>query len=86
MNYILSEHVLTRAEERSIPQTIIDQVLSNPDQIVDDESGETGQKVYQAIIDFETGKRYLVRVFVNTVREPNVVKTVYRTSKISRYV
>lgn len=31
------------------------------------------------------GKTYLLRVMVNATREPPVVVTVYRTSKIARY-
>ena len=82
-NYVLSNHVKQRAIERGITLEIIDEILNFPEQIIDEE--EIGQKVYQSIITFSEKKTYLVRVFVNTLKEPNVVKSVYRTSKIDKY-
>ena len=64
---------------------MIEDILDSPDQIVDDESGEVGQKVYQSIVKLSEKKTYLVRVCVNTDKQPNVTKTVYLTSKIRRY-
>ncbi len=64
---------------------MIREILSNPDQIVDDKTGEEGQKVFQSIINFPENSTYLVRVFVNTLKDPNVVKSVYKTLKISKY-
>lgn len=46
----MSQHVLERAFEREISQEVIISILTNPDQVVDDESGEIGQKVYQSIV------------------------------------
>lgn len=83
MNYILSEHVKQRAIERGITFDIIDQIINFPQQVVSE--AETGQKIYQSVIDFSEKKTYLVRVFVNTTTEPNIVKSVYRTSKIEKY-
>lgn len=83
MTYTLSNHVKQRATERGISFEIIDQVMNFPQQIIEEE--ELGQKVYQSIIIFSEKKTYLVRVFVNTTNEPNVVKSVYRTSKIDKY-
>lgn len=85
MHYHLSKHVVEQAELRDIPIDIITTVLNQPDQIVNDESADEGQKVYQSIIDFGEKGTYLVRVFVNTQRQPNVVKSVYKTSKIRKY-
>ena len=85
MNYVLSRHVLTRAEDRGIPLLVIENILMNPAQVVDDESGEPGQKVYQSIVPFAGKGDYLVRVFVNTDKLPPVVKSVYKTSKINKY-
>lgn len=83
MNYILSNHVKQRAEERGISSEIIEQIINSPQQIVTEE--ETEQKVYQSLIAFQENKTYLVRVFVNTGEEPNIIKSVYRTSKIDKY-
>ena len=52
MNHVLSRHVLTRAEDRGIPLSVIEDILANPAQIVDDESGEPEQKIYQSILPF----------------------------------
>lgn len=80
-----SNHVLERAQERGISVSIIEVVLANPAQIVDDESAEPGQKVYQSVVNFVGQRDYLVRIFVNTDKTPPIVKSVYRTSKISKY-
>ena len=85
MIFILSRHVIERSEERGIPLPVIEEVLQNPAQVIDDESGEPGQKVYQSIASFAEKGSYLVRVFVNIDKIPPVVKSVYRTSKISKY-
>lgn len=85
MTFVLSNHVLERASERGISLEIIDDILTNPDQILDDESGEEGQKVYQSIVSFTNSEAYLVRVFVNVNKSSPVVKSVYRTTKISKY-
>ncbi|TAE23848.1 MAG: DUF4258 domain-containing protein [Cytophagales bacterium] len=85
LEYKLSKHVIERATERAITELMIREILSNPDQIVDDKTGEEGQKVFQSIINFPENSTYLVRVFVNTLKDPNVVKSVYKTLKISKY-
>ena len=83
MTYTLSNHVKQRATERRIPVEIINQIINSPQEIVNDEG--SGQKIYQSIIEFSEEKTYLVRVFVDTAKEPNVIKSVYRTSKIDKY-
>lgn len=50
MNYSLANHLLERASERGISETIIREILANPEQIVDDESSDEGQKVFQSVI------------------------------------
>ncbi|QJD78408.1 DUF4258 domain-containing protein [Spirosoma rhododendri] len=85
MNFIISAHAMQRSTERGIPREMIEEILSNPDKIIDDESGEDGQKVYQSLFTFSNEKTYLVQVFVNVSSEPLVVKTTYRTSKLNKY-
>ena len=46
---------------------------------------ENNKVIYQAIVNFEEEGKYLVRVFVNLAKEPPLVITVYRTSKIEKY-
>lgn len=67
LEHKLSKHLLEKAAERAIPELMIREILSNPDQIVDDKTGEKGQKVFQSIINFTENSTYLVRVFVNTL-------------------
>jgi hypothetical protein len=76
---------MQRSIERGIPREIIEEILGNPDKIIDDGSGEEGQKVYQSLFTFSNEKTYLVQVFVNVNDEPLVVKTTYRTSKLNKY-
>ena len=63
---------------RGIRKSIVKDILTKPDQIKE----EKGNKIYQSIVS--EGK-YLIRIFVDTDTEPNVVITVYKTSKISKY-
>ena len=75
-------HVIEQMKIRGFSEEIIFEVLENPDKI-DFES--EGQLIYQKIVLFDGLKQYLVRVFVNSDKIPNLVKTVYRTSKLSKY-
>ncbi|RRB04517.1 DUF4258 domain-containing protein [Larkinella rosea] len=85
MEYIISAHAKLRMEERGIPIDIIENVLATPDSIKDDAEDED-KKVYQKIVYLSEEKPYLVRIYVNTGREPNVVITGYITSKIEKYI
>lgn len=69
-------------KERGLTPEVVEDVVKNP-QIVREE--ELGKFVYQAIREFENGKNYLVRVFVNVEKEPNQVITAYKTSQIEKY-
>jgi len=75
-----SKHALEQINLRAIPLVVAHSVLNNPQQIIT----ENGKRIYQSIINFEDGN-YLVRVFVNIEKEPNLVITVYKTSKIKKY-
>lgn len=46
---------------------------------------EDGLEVYQSIFR-ENGQEYLLRVFVNSEKNPPLVVTVYKTSKIKKYL
>ena len=59
------------------------QVTREPDQVVPARNGlECRQSRF---LDKSTGKEYLLRVIVNPERTPNVVVTVYKTSKVDKY-
>lgn len=78
MNFILSKHALEQMHLRGISKADVMEILSNPQQIKEDE----GKMVYQSIVD--KGK-HLIRIFVNHKKNPKAVRTVYKTSKISKY-
>jgi hypothetical protein len=70
-------------KERHIPEEMVIEIIENPDQIVPQGSDKM---IYQSIKLFELEEtKYLVRVFINVTKTPNLVITVYRTSKIEKY-
>ena len=77
----LSSHAEQELMRRQVPRSVLDAVLSNPEQIV---AEKRGRKVYQSRVNFG-GSVYLVRAIVDDRIEPAVVITVYRTSKIAKY-
>jgi len=82
VKYKLSRHARLEMERRGISLDLLEQVLQYPQQIVAD---SRGKKAYQSIIDFGTGKKFLLRVIMADEHDPTVVITVYRTSKIHKY-
>jgi hypothetical protein len=82
MSFELSRHAIEQMSLRGIPLEVVNTILQNPDKIISD---GIGQVIYQSTV-LLSGKNYLVRIFVNSEKTPNLVKTVYRTSKLSKYV
>lgn len=80
MKYILSAHAKEKIEKRKIPLELIDDVLFNPEQIIEMDD----ITIYQSILIIDS-KEYLLRVFVNREIIPNLIVTVYLTNKISKY-
>lgn len=81
MNYGFSKHVQEEAARRGIPWAVVEAVLAAPEQIV----GELGTVVcYQSRMTINS-KPYLVRVMVEAGKQPPLVVTVYRTSKVGKY-
>jgi len=67
-------------ELRKISKAMVQSILHKPEQTIT----ESKKKIFQSIVHFSDGK-YLIRIFVNTEVKPNIIITVYRTSKISKY-
>jgi len=63
---------------RSIPKEIVELVIKEPDKIIMEEGN---QQVFQKVVE-----NYLYRVFTNNDKNPLLIKTVYRTSKIAKYL
>ena len=82
MSFRLSRHAQDEMVRRGIPQHMVDDVLANPQQVID---MPDGKKAYQSQVDFGGGRFFLLRVIVAVDVDPNLVVTVYRTSKISKY-
>ncbi|MBA3648287.1 MAG: DUF4258 domain-containing protein [Chitinophagales bacterium] len=80
MEFIFSTHAREQMHERKIIQQIIIQIINQPDEIVT----QSDLQVFQGLIK-ENGKSYLIRIFVNVALHPNLIITVYKTSKISKY-
>ncbi|MGA2052352.1 MAG: DUF4258 domain-containing protein, partial [Opitutales bacterium] len=77
----ISNHALAEMLRREIPQAVLEAVLETPEQIVPEISGVV---CYQSRVTMNQ-KPYLLRVIVNETRQPPLVVTVYRTSKIAKY-
>ena len=82
MSFRYSRHALEEMTRRHIPQPLVDNVLANPQQDVDTPDGK---KAYQSQVDFGDGRIFLLRAIMAEDVLPNLVVTVYRTSKISKY-
>jgi hypothetical protein len=80
MIYVFSQHALEQMEKRGIDKAVVERALNNPDQITVHDDLNVFQKIER--ID---RKLFLIRVFLNMRKVPNVVVTVYRTSKINKY-
>jgi len=80
LDFVYSRHALIQIELRNLPISTVEDVLNNPDRIID----VTDALVYQKVV-IEAGKSYLYRVFVNASKTPVMVITAYRTSKTDKY-
>ncbi|MDR2844110.1 MAG: DUF4258 domain-containing protein [Candidatus Symbiothrix sp.] len=83
MNFVLSQHAEEQMLRRGIDKKQLLDVLESPDEIVNDETNED-IRVYQSIFK-ENEQLFLLRVFVNINKQPNMVITVYKTTKIYKY-
>lgn len=81
MEFRITDHARKELSRRQIPESALQEVLDNPEQIVPEDSG---RKAYQSRLDFG-GKMYLVRAIMEDDIKPAAVVTVYRTSKIAKY-
>ena len=78
MLFEFSNHSLTQLKMRSISKEIVELVINEPDKIIKEENN---QHIFQKVVE-----NYLYRVFTNNNKKPLLVKTVYRTSKFTKYV
>lgn len=57
---------------------IVELVIKEPDKIIIEDDN---QQIFQKVVE-----NYLYRVFTNNNNNPLIIKTVYRTSKIAKYL
>lgn len=81
MDFVLTDHAEEEARRRQISPAWIESTMVRPEQVV---PGLNGRKVFQSRI-ISDGKTYLVRLVVEDWRQPPVIVTVYRTSKVEKY-
>jgi len=68
---------------RGINRETVLMVIAQPDQIIAD-NDDISIIIYQSLIK-EDNQMFLLRVFVNKEKQPNVIVTLYKTTKISKY-
>jgi hypothetical protein len=81
VNFILSHHAEEKIIERQIPLKILQEILNNPEQILE----EDGLKVYQGMFVAINNKTYLLRIYINDWVEPQKIVTQYVTCKLKKY-
>jgi hypothetical protein len=82
MSFRLSRHAREEMIRRQIPSEWVDALLDVPEQTIEQPGGT---EIRQSRFTTRDGKMYLVRAVVATAKQPAVVVTVYRTSKIEKY-
>ena len=82
MRFLISRHAEDEMIRRQIPREWLDSVLERPEQRVQQPGGK---EILQSRFTSGDGKMYLLRTVVAAEKEPPVVVTVYRTSKIEKY-
>ncbi len=83
MNYHYSKHAAEQIANRNLNRKIIDNVILFPDVMIKQDECLT---IFQKIVISDKNKKpYLYRVFINTCKDPSLVITAYKTSKIEKY-
>lgn len=82
-NYVLTDHARLEMQRRGISEADVVAVLTAPEQREEVRPNRCVYQSRQACGDPPVN--YLLRVFVDTDREPPEVVTVYRTSKVQKY-
>lgn len=79
-----SDHALRNLVARHIDQKTADAVLQEPEVVAD---GRHGRKVYMGCyFDKDHGSEMLLRIVVEDVANEIVVVTLYKTSRVEKYL
>ena len=83
MNIVFSKHAQGQMIRRGINHDVALMVVSQPEQVIIDDE-DPAMVIYQSLIE-EHEQMFLLRVFVNREKQPNVIVTLYKTTKILKY-
>jgi hypothetical protein len=83
MNIIFSKHAKEQMLRRGIRHDVVLQTFFQPDQTIIDKE-DMSIIIYQSLIK-ENEQVFLLRVFVNKDKQPNMIVTLYKTTKILKY-
>jgi len=83
MDFVFSKHAEEQMQRRGIDRKDVETVVLRPDQTLTDYENKD-ITIFQSLTK-EDGQMFLLRVFVNTTKLPNVIVTLYRTTKIQKY-
>jgi hypothetical protein len=79
--FSLSKHAQEQLAGRGIAEAVVWDILAeNKPYVVED-----GLTVYHGLVS-ENNKPYLIRIFVNETVNPSLTVTVYKTSKVDKYL
>lgn len=81
MDFSLSAHAKERIRDRGLDLQTISLIIKHPDAV---QKESDCKQIFQKIIG-EKGSKYLYRIFVNICKQPPLVITAYKTSKIDKY-
>ena len=85
MHFKFSKHALMQMKRRGIKKELVEKIIHNPDNIIrQDKELRIYSKLVNELVN-ESSKNYLYRVFMNDLKEPKLVVTVYKTSKTQKY-
>ncbi|MDR2653375.1 MAG: DUF4258 domain-containing protein [Prevotellaceae bacterium] len=83
MDFIFSKHAEEQMLRRAINREVAVSVILFPDQkIIDNDNPEI--VIFQSLIE-ENRQMFLLRVVINIIQYPNIVITLYKTTKINKY-
>lgn len=84
MDYIFSKHAVEQMLNRSIKESDVIETLHNPDEKIYEVEN---QLIFQRVFINQGGMNsYMIRVFVNANINPTLIKTVYLTTKLIKYL
>jgi hypothetical protein len=79
--YSFSKHAKERMDSRGISSSMVKDVVKNPGAVIEESDC---MRIYQKVL-IEHQRKRLLRVFINICKDPKLIITAYKTSKIDKY-